>query len=195
MLKLSQVRLLMGSSKPITFDLQPGEILWLKGSNGIGKTTLLKSILQQEKIVSGEITFEGHNLLSRKLTGLLNNFSYCPQRSEYLDDLKVERILEALSIPLDSYSIHFLQIDGFLKNLCSQLSQGEKQRLDIAVALSKKCKVSILDEPFASQDSNWILKISNLISEQAKAGKAFIITSHLELKLKSKVEIKSIEIH
>jgi ABC-type multidrug transport system ATPase subunit len=194
MLKINHVQLYVGTRKPISFDLNPGEILWLRGGNGIGKTTLLKSILQQEKIASGEIIFEGSSMFLAKLAGSLTNFSYCPQHSEYFDDLRVERILELLSISSDTESLRSLKIHNFFNSLCSQLSQGEKQRLDIAIALSKNCKISILDEPFASQDSKWITKISELISEQAVIGKAFIIASHVELKLKSGILIKSVEI-
>lgn len=194
MLKVDRVQLSRGTSKPISFELLPGQIIWLKGRNAIGKSTLLKSLLLQEKIFAGEIRFNKLLLSSTKAPHFSEIFSYCPQHSEYLEDLKVARVLELLDIQDRSEVFLPLGLSDLISKSISQISQGEKQRLDIAIALSRTCSVSILDEPFASQDSKWISEIIKIIINQTLKGKSFIITSHLEFDLAQKVVCKKIEL-
>ena len=136
-----------------------GEMVCLIGRNGVGKTTLLKSLIGLLKPRSGEIIFEGHGMErqpphQRARSGL----GYVPQGREIIPQLTVEENLmlgmEALpgglarNRRIDPFIFELFPIlHEFLSRKGGDLSGGQQQQLSIARALLGQPKLLLLDEP------------------------------------------------
>ncbi|MDG1060123.1 MAG: urea ABC transporter ATP-binding subunit UrtE [Synechococcus sp. cluster3_bin.96] len=136
-----------------------GEMVCLIGRNGVGKTTLLKSLIGLLKPRSGEIIFEGHGIErqpphQRARSGL----GYVPQGREIIPQLTVEENLmlgmEALpgglarNRRIDPFIYELFPIlQEFLSRKGGDLSGGQQQQLAIARALLGQPKLLLLDEP------------------------------------------------
>lgn len=136
-----------------------GEMVCLIGRNGVGKTTLLKSLIGLLKPRSGEIIFEGHGMErqpphQRARSGL----GYVPQGREIIPQLTVEENLmlgmEALpgglsrNRRIDPFIYELFPIlKEFLSRKGGDLSGGQQQQLAIARALLGQPKLLLLDEP------------------------------------------------
>jgi branched-chain amino acid transport system ATP-binding protein len=142
----------------IDLIVNQGEIIGLLGANGVGKTTLLKTISGLVKSRGGTISYEGQNLLSippAKLLGM--GIAHVPQGRHIFSKMTV---LENLQIGLDSvrnrinskerleYGLQlFPKLKERLGQLGGTLSGGEQQMLAIARALVTGPKLLMLDEP------------------------------------------------
>ena len=145
--------------RDVDLSVKAGEMVCLIGRNGVGKTTLLKSLIGLLRPRSGEILFEGSGLNrqaphQRARAGM----AYVPQGREIIPQLTVEENLmlgrEALpgglarnrSIDPIVYDL-FPILKEFLPRKGGDLSGGQQQQLAIARALLGKPKLLLLDEP------------------------------------------------
>ena len=145
--------------RDVDLSVRAGEMVCLIGRNGVGKTTLLKSLIGLLRPRSGEILFEGSGLNrqaphQRARAGI----AYVPQGREIIPQLTVEENLmlgrEALpgglarnrSIDPIVYDL-FPILQEFLPRKGGDLSGGQQQQLAIARALLGKPKLLLLDEP------------------------------------------------
>ncbi len=176
----------------ISFKVDSGELLCLLGPNGVGKTTLFKSILGFLSVKSGEITFDGQNIRQWSKPRLAKAISYVPQahtppfpytvldvvlmgRMAHLgvfsspskSDVKIaEEFLEKLSI-------------SFLKNqIYTEISGGERQMVLIARALTQKPQILILDEPTSNLDYGNQVRVLLQIKNLSEEGIGIVMTSH-----------------
>jgi urea transport system ATP-binding protein len=140
-----------------SFSIKQGEIIIITGRNGVGKTTLLKSIMGIIPIKSGILKLDKQNITNknsseRSLLGL----SYVPQGREIFSSLSVEEnillpLLVRKKIDLKNKINEIYKIFPVLEEKKhepgSSLSGGQQQQLAIARALVSKPKVVLLDEP------------------------------------------------
>ena len=145
--------------RDVDLTVLSGEMVCLIGRNGVGKTTLLKSLIGLLKPRSGEIIFEGHGMErqpphQRARSGL----GYVPQGREIIPQLTVEENLmlgmEALpgglarNRRIDPFIYELFPIlQEFLSRKGGDLSGGQQQQLAIARALLGQPKLLLLDEP------------------------------------------------
>lgn len=149
--------------KDISFHSRPGECLAILGSNGVGKSTLLKCLLGLLKPTRGQIIIGDQDLTSLEARQLAQLMAYVPQQVEFgegsvfeavmlgrrpfvswrtdeTDQSKVEEILESLNLS----HLAFQSVN--------HLSGGEKQQVAIARALAQEPKIILFDEPTSSLD-------------------------------------------
>ena len=189
----------------INLNIEKGEMTFLIGKTGSGKTTLIKSFYGDISINSSErFEIAGFNLkeikdyqipfLRRKIGIVFQDFKLLDDRSIYknlefvlkatgwLDNKKIEdRILEVLNmvgveINLDTYP--------------SKLSGGEQQRIAIARALLNNPELIIADEPTGNLDPETSVEIISLFEKLNNLGITMIIATHdynLILKLPGKI--------
>jgi ABC-type multidrug transport system ATPase subunit len=181
MIRVNDLVLSRGTQKPVSFQISEGEVMWIRGANGKGKSTLLLTLLGEIPKRSGEIYIDEQKLSSIPTRELGSFFGYAPQIADFQGEVQVSRVLELLKIDQSSPLLARLGIDGFLDSSVVKLSGGEKQRLQIAISVLGRGKFILLDEPIASQDSAFKTIIEEVIGEQAVQGKAFIIASHIPL--------------
>lgn len=136
----------------ISFTLQEGDSLALLGRNGMGKTTLLSTLMGAAKLISGNIMFRGKNLAAvppymRAHLGL----GWVPQERDIFPSLSVEENLIVAARPgfwnIKRIYEMFPRLQERRSNMGNQLSGGEQQMLAIGRALMLNPRVLLLDEP------------------------------------------------
>ena len=166
----------------VDISLNPGEMICLIGRNGVGKTTLLKSLIGLLKPRDGQILLEGDSIIrSRPHQRARSGIAYVPQGREIIPYLTVEENLtlgmEALpggiekNKKIDSFVFDLFPIlRNFLKRKGGDLSGGQQQQLAIGRALLGQPKVLLLDEPTEGIQPNIIQDIEaavkTIISER-----------------------------
>lgn len=168
----------------VSFELNLQQKIAIAGVTGSGKTTLLKMIAGFIQPDEGEILFEGKRVLGpleQLLPGHLK-IAYLSQHFELLNNYRVDTLLERSNKLSDSeaqniYSI--CKIEHLLKRKTNELSGGEKQRIALALELTKKPHLLILDEPFSNLDFIHKNIIKNVIEDAHNKLKfACIMVSH-----------------
>ncbi|MGH6768865.1 MAG: ABC transporter ATP-binding protein [Xanthobacteraceae bacterium] len=136
----------------ITLALVPGENVSIIGRNGVGKTTLLATVMGHTRLHKGEVLLAGRSLdrvpiYARARAGL----GYVPQEREIFPSLSVAENLDIGARPgywtqPRVYEL-FPNLQARLRNMGNQLSGGEQQMLSIARALLTNPTVLLMDEP------------------------------------------------
>ena len=179
--------------RDVDLTLKSGEMICLIGRNGVGKTTLLKSLIGLLKAKKGEINFIGENICRKAPhQRARKGMAYVPQGREIIPYLTVEEnlMLGLESLPgglsknknIDS-SIYdlFPILKDFLSRKGGDLSGGQQQQLAIARALLGKPKLLLLDEPTEGIQPNVVLNIEkaiNLIIKETGIG-VLLVEQHL----------------
>ncbi len=159
----------------LSFDLKPGEITVVMGRNGVGKTTLLKSLMGVVPVTSGSITLAGDSIDKLKTHQRVRaGLGYVPQGREIFGRLTVmENLQMGLSsqpagtpLPQELFDL-FPVLDQMRGRRGGDLSGGQQQQLAIARALAPGPKVLLLDEPTEGIQPNVIQDIGQVIQHLA----------------------------
>lgn len=172
----------------LTINLERGQVLGLLGVNGAGKSTTLSMIAGALRPDSGSIQLDGSDFLEqpelgRRLVGWL------PERAPMWPELTVTEHLDAhghlrhlrgaaLRQAREAI-IERLELQPLARRLAGVLSQGQRQRLGLACALLHRPALLVLDEPANALDPVQVASLRALIREQAAAGTAVILSTHL----------------
>ncbi|WP_390625557.1 urea ABC transporter ATP-binding subunit UrtE [Synechococcus lacustris] len=159
----------------VDLSVQPGQMVCLIGRNGVGKTTLLKTIIGLLQQRSGSVRFEAKELEDlaphqRARSGI----AYVPQGREIIPQLSVkENLLLGLEALPGGLRRHrhidpqvfelFPVLEGFLQRRGGDLSGGQQQQLAIARALLGKPKLLLLDEPTEGIQPSVVLDIERAV--------------------------------
>ena len=164
----------------ISFHIGEGKIVGLLGKNGSGKTTILKLINDLLTIDSGSIMVLGNSVgvESKKLV------SYLPERT-YLDSGKT--VVEVLNYFQEFYEDFDRTLaEKLLKDLdldinasLSKMSKGMKEKVQLALVMSRKAKLYILDEPLGGVDPSTRDYILKTILSNFGEGASLLITTHI----------------
>ena len=186
MLKIDNLHQAYGGShilRGLSFEVKTGEVTTLLGRNGVGKTTLLKSLMGLVKTKEGSITFDGKDIThlpphERVKAGI----GYVPQGREIFPRLTVEEnLLMGLATKPGSTPIPSRIFDMFpvLKQMMHRrggdLSGGQQQQLAIGRALAMGPKLLILDEPTEGIQPSIIKDIERAIRMLAATGEMAIL--------------------
>jgi urea transport system ATP-binding protein len=175
MLKIEHLQVGYGESmilRDVTLQIAPGQVVCLMGRNGVGKTTLMKSIMGLLRPKQGSIEYQNQNITSfppdlRAKMGI----GYVPQGRDIFSHLTVEENLllglEAsvpkIKILSDSIFTMFPVLKEMLKRRGGDLSGGQQQQLSIARALASKPKLLLLDEPMEGIQPSIVMEIEQVI--------------------------------
>ena len=178
--------------KGVDLAVDGGQIVCLLGSNGTGKTTLLRNILGFEKPRSGEILFGGAPAASMKARERARCMAYVPQSSGLAFPYKAsEVVLMGRVSHLAPGAAHGeadrkaamdalerLQVEHLANRRYQELSGGERQMVLVARALAQEARLLIMDEPTANLDYHNQVKILAAIKYLAGEGFGILMTSH-----------------
>ena len=166
--------------RDVDLNINAGEMVCLIGRNGVGKTTLLKSLIGLLKPKRGEILLSGENM-NRKAPHqrARKGMAYVPQGREIISYLTVEEnlMLGMESLPgglsknkkIDNLVYELFPIlKDFLPRKGGDLSGGQQQQLAIARALLGKPSLLLLDEPTEGIQPNIVLNIEKAINKIIK---------------------------
>ena len=163
--------------RDIDLSVKAGEMVCVIGRNGVGKTTLLKSLIGLLKTKSGEINFLGENINGQiPHQRARKGIAYVPQGREIIPYLTVEEnlMLGMESLPgglsknkkIDDFIYELFPIlKEFLSRKGGDLSGGQQQQLSIARALLGEPKLLLLDEPTEGIQPNIILDIERAVTK------------------------------
>lgn len=170
----------------VDFTIDEGEIRCLIGPNGAGKSTLLELITGQLTPSEGDIYFDGEDLTEmephhRIDTGLSVKF----QSPHIYENLSVEKNLQ---VPLQrtdrnseqvlAETLERINLSEKADTEASELSHGEKQRLEIGMAITLDPKLMLLDEPVAGMSVDETKDVAELISSLHDDGMTFLVVEH-----------------
>jgi urea transport system ATP-binding protein len=156
----------------VDLNVRPGEILGVVGRNGMGKSTLMKSIIGAMPVRAGKVVVDGADvtiLPSHKRVA--RGLAYVPQGRQIFGTMTVRENIETglvvtgkSQVPPEIYSL-FPVLKEFEKRRGGNLSGGQQQQLAIARALASDPKVLLLDEPTEGIQPSIIKDIARLLKE------------------------------
>ncbi len=178
----------------VSLDVEPGQLMCVMGRNGVGKTTLLNTIMGVLPAAAGTVTFEGRDVTRLKPHERVRlGMGYVPQGHETFPQLSV---LGNLLVTLEA-SPHkddgaieealevFPRLKPILKRRAGFLSGGQQQQLAMARALVTRPRLLILDEPTEGIQPSIILEIEEAIERLHASGLAvLLVEQYLDLALR-----------
>lgn len=170
--------------RDVSCAVRPGEILALMGKNGMGKTTLLKTILGLIPATDGSIRFDGNEVTGAEPKDLIDlGVRYAPQDQPLFQDLTILDNLR-LALPsdtlikagLEQVTWHFPFLGERLKQKAGTLSGGEQKMLIIARAMMSGPKLLLIDEISEGLQPTIVAKIAAALrAERDDNGTAILI--------------------
>lgn len=189
--------------KDINLDVYPGEVVSVIGSSGSGKSTMLRCINKLEEADSGEIYFNGVDILDAKTNinklrenigmvfqsfNLFNNKNVLDNCTLALTKIKKMPKEEAKKIAETELNKVGITSEYYSKKV-STLSGGQKQRVAIARALCMKPEIMLFDEPTSALDPEMVGEVLQVMKDLAIDGMTMVVVTH-EMKFAEEVSTK-----
>jgi len=166
---------------PTSFAVQAGSIVWIRGANGQGKTTLLRTLAGLSAPAAGELVWAS-------APGTPPRPLYLAHANALKEDLTVAESLRFL-LDLAGDPVGRGDVDGALERFgmasrkdafVRTLSQGQRRRVALArLAAQRELQPWLLDEPFDALDTAGVELLAGVIARHARRGGAVVLTSHL----------------
>ena len=175
----------------LSFHIPKGELVFLMGPTGAGKSTVLKTIYKDIPISDGNLYINGEDVgnirrrhvprFRRKIGMVFQDYRLIPDRTVF-ENISLPLQIEGVSKKDIKDKVHDISEKVGLKksinNYPSQLSGGENQRVSIARALVKKPLVILADEPTGNLDPNVSDEILDLLEIATDSGAAVLMSTH-----------------
>ena len=168
--------------------VRSGEIWQLRGSNGVGKTSLLRAMAGLARVeVFGSITrcddvlYSGHAAALKSALSARDNLISHPSGSGSPAPSEVDTALARV------------QLEGYEYVNTGQLSAGQKRRVALARLFLPSGRLWLLDEPFTALDSHGVKVLENRFVEHVDQGGAVVFTSHQPANLGDKLQVVDLE--
>ena len=174
-------------------NLNLGEVCLLIGNNGVGKTTLIKSILHQVSLLNGEIIIKNKNIKNLSVKEIAKNIAVVFSKSVIPQNYTVEDLISLgkyIYYPFYfelkredrqevSHIIEELNLSQYKNTLLQNLSDGNLQKAFIGRALTQNSSIIILDEPTTHLDEkNKIIILKTLRKLAKEQNKLILFSSH-----------------
>lgn len=151
----------------LAFKLEPGTLLFIKGPNGCGKTTLLKILAGLKAPSEGNVLWKG------------NDIAKSQNRSVYLQDMAY--LGHEPGVPSGLTCEEYFRVWGYTKGDSTPihtLSRGQKQRLALTRVLLKKASLWLLDEPFSALDQEGQFWLEDCLYRHCRERGIAVVVSH-----------------
>ena len=185
----------------LNIQLKTGHLVCFMGPNGVGKSTLIRTIIGAQKAIEGNIFLDNHNLSELSIADIAKNISVVLTDKINAGNMTAQELIAMGRYPHLGWSVTLSKSDIEIIERCIdqtkihelrnrkiyELSDGQLQKVMIARALCQDTPIMILDEPTAHLDLNNRVEVINLLSELAKTtNKAILMATHeLDLALQS----------
>lgn len=177
----------------INLKAEPSTMISLIGTNGTGKSTLLRSLASLQPVLSGKITVDGRDITTLHPVERAKKISVVLTDTINTQHLSVFDLVAMGRMPYTSWSgkltendnkivkrsIEQVNLSHKIFDMVNELSDGERQRASIARALAQDTPLILLDEPTSHLDLPNRVEIMLLLKQLAeKQGKSIIISTH-----------------
>jgi cell division transport system ATP-binding protein len=175
----------------VSVEVEKGEFVFVVGPSGSGKSTMIRLLLKEEDVTSGEVYVAGKNLarissfkvphLRRNIGTVFQDFKLLPDKTVFGN---VGFALEVIGKPkhvIDKRVPEILEYVGLGEKLNSypdELSGGEQQRVSIARACVNRPLVLLADEPTGNLDPNTSVDIMRLLDKVNRIGTTVVMATH-----------------
>ena len=177
--------------KDVSLNINEGEFVFIVGSSGSGKSTILKLILKELDATSGSIFVAGKELkklkhkeipfFRRNIGFVYQNFRLLKDRTVYENVAFAQRVIEANPKDIRRQVPSMLTLVGLAgkyKNYPKELSGGEQQRVVLARALVNNPAIIVADEPTGNLDPQNSWEIMDLLNDINKRGTTVVVVTH-----------------
>jgi cell division transport system ATP-binding protein len=177
--------------KNVNLRIEPGEFISIVGKSGTGKTTLVKLLIAEEKMTSGQINVGGWDItnirrsevpcLRRQIGVVFQDFKLLPQKTVFENVAFAMEVCGEPGHRVSTIVPQVLKIVGLSdkdKRYPHQLSGGEAQRVVIARALVHRPKILVADEPTGNLDVMNTKEIVDLLLRINKIGTTVLLVTH-----------------
>lgn len=182
------VKILQG----ISLSVEAGEVFCLLGPNGVGKTTLFRSMLGSLPLLGGAIEIDGEDLSRWSVRRRARTIGYVPQvhtppfpftvidvvtmgRTAYLGQTASP---SRQDIQIAEQSLEKLRVSYLRDKIYTEISGGERQMVLVARALAQQPQMLVMDEPTANLDFGNQVRVLEQVNSLAERGMAIIMTTH-----------------
>ena len=159
----------------LNFTVSSGQFVSINGGNGVGKTSLLRSIAGLQPIDNGKIVVHA------------DNFIFSGDTNGIKSTLTVLENLRFWSSIFDGKNLHQalekFQLKQLTNRFAGKLSAGQKRRLSLARLLLIDRPIWLLDEPTVSLDKKSMEEFSKILKNHLEAGGAAVVATHIDLGL------------
>lgn len=178
--------------KEASDEVRRGEMVALAGRNGTGKSTLLRTIAGIQKPVKGHVVLNNRELSSFSAREFAKHISFVGTGTGLVENLTVFEMVSLGRHPYTNWwgnirekdrrkiyeSIRFVGMEAFTGARVNRLSDGERQRVMIAMALAQDTRIMILDEPTAFLDIPNRIGILEVLNKLKSQGRTVIFSTH-----------------
>ncbi len=185
-LELARVRSGYGEAvvvRDVDLSVRPGEIFALLGKNGMGKSTLLKTVMGYLPVLAGKVKCFGEDITGAQPHRIARkSIAYTPQEQTLFQDLTVEENLrlaltrdELMKPGLERIGAYFPFVPQRLKQRAGTLSGGEQKMLLVARALMSQPKLMLVDEITEGLQPSVIERLADVLKAEREQSRTAIL--------------------
>ncbi|MFC0446033.1 cell division ATP-binding protein FtsE [Pseudidiomarina halophila] len=177
--------------KNVSFHIEPGEMAFLTGHSGAGKSTVLKLISMMERPTAGRVMINGHDLkrierkqiaYARRDIGMIFQDHRLLMDRTVFDNVALPLMIEGYSLAEARKRVHAalekVGLSDKVRHYPQMLSGGEQQRVGIARAVVNKPPLLLADEPTGNLDPKLSSEIIKLFEDFNRVGVSVLIATH-----------------
>jgi ABC-2 type transport system ATP-binding protein len=169
----------------LNVEFNSGKIYGLVGRNGTGKSVFLKMLCGFYNTSSGEILYNGKNIIKDRLfppntRALIEKPSFIPDLTGYENLKLLASVQDRIGKQEIIDSLEKVNLKSDMNKKYYKYSLGMKQKLGIAQVLMENPDILIFDEPFNGIEEKTVIKLREILADEKKKGKLIIIASHIK---------------
>ena len=166
----------------LSFEVHSGDVLRITGTNGSGKTSLLKILAGLNAPEEGDIKLDNHSVKSDKYQSEVFYLGHLSALSAELTSIENLEFLTGLNKSIDQHllveALEQVGLKGYEDEHCAKLSAGQKRRVILAGLFVSNAKIWLLDEPFTALDPHGVKIVEERISKHCAQGGLCLFTTH-----------------
>tara|TARA_B100001079_G_C16329685_1_gene478494 strand:- start:237 stop:833 length:597 start_codon:yes stop_codon:yes gene_type:complete len=185
MLKITELSCQRGYNQlfsGLSFNVNAGDILRITGTNGSGKTSLLKILAGLNTQEQGSISLDKNKVKSEQYQEEVFYLGHLSALSSELSSIENLKFLTSLSKTTNSQTLsqalNDVGLKGYEDEYCAKLSAGQKRRVILAGLFVSDAKLWLLDEPFTALDPKGVEIVEQRIKKHSEQGGICIFTTH-----------------